>query len=444
MKLKFAGTSGVQLLFYASLLYFTVLMPWQVKWLPISLGMMLAGLFWLISADFKAKLTRLSANKYVALFFSLYLLLVVGALFSPKPSEASEELLLKVPFIVWPLLLSTAIGLRKQSLDLLFKLFISSSILMLVAALGFAMYRYLNGAADEVFYFIELLSLVRVPPHYMGMYLSFSYAILLYRMVSQNRVYRSVGLNILGLVILTVGIILLSVRMQFLVFILVNAIILYSYLRKRWGSSKALFSFMAFASLFIVLLVLVPGSRSRLVDSYHEIRSYEGMVENKQTNPRKFLWRSALDVIEENFWFGVGTGAEDINLNTRLEDVDAIFWDGHQTYQLYEMRYNYHNSYLQTFAANGVFAFLVLLGLFIYPLLKIRRHPYKAEASFFLLICALSFFTESMLQRQAGVMFFSFFYSLFFIMIAIPDKALSKKREVPEISKKINPSQAST
>jgi hypothetical protein len=80
MKLKFAGTSGVQFLFYASLLYFTVLMPWQLKWLPISLGMMLAGLFWLISADFKAKLTRLSANKYVALFFSLYLLLGVGAL----------------------------------------------------------------------------------------------------------------------------------------------------------------------------------------------------------------------------------------------------------------------------------------------------------------------------------------------------------------------------
>jgi len=444
MKLKFAGTSGVQLLFYASLLYFTVLIPWQIKWLPISLGMMLAGLFWLISADFKAKVTRLSANRHVALFFSLYLLLVVGAIFSPKPSEASEELLLKVPFIVWPLLLSTAIGLRKQSLNLLFKLFISSNVLMLIVALGFATYRYAHGAPGEVFYFAELLSLVRVPPHYMGLYLSFSYAILLYRIVAKKRVYNSIGLNVLGLIILSVGIVLLSVRMQYLVFILVNAIILYSYLRKRWGATKAMFSFFGFASLFFVLLLLVPGSRSRLVDTYHEIRSYEGMVENKQTNPRKFLWRSALDVISENFWLGVGTGAEDINLNARLEEVDAIFWDGHQTYQLYEMRYNYHNSYLQTFAANGVFAFLILLALFIYPLLKIRRHPYKAEAGFFLMICALSFFTESMLQRQAGVMFFSFFYSLFFIMIAIPDKALSKKREEPKINKKTNSSQAST
>jgi len=432
MKLKFAGTSGVQFLFFASLLYFTVLIPWQIKWLPISLGMMLAGLFWLISADFKAKLTRLSANKYVALFFSLYLLLVVGALFSPKPSEASQELLLKVPFIVWPLLLSTAIGLRKKSLDLLFKLFISSSILMLVFALGFATYRYANGANGSVFYFSELLSLVRVPPHYMGLYLSFSYAILLYRMVSHKRVYQSISLNVLGLIVLTIGVILLSVRMQYLVFILINAIILYAYLRKRSGTAKAMFTFLGFSALFFTLLFLIPGSRSRLVDTYNEVRSYEGMVENKQTNPRKFLWRSALDVIDENFWFGVGTGAEDINLNAKLEEVDAIFWDGHQTYQLYEMRYNYHNSYLQTFAANGVFAFLILVALFIYPFLKLRRHPYKAEAGFFLLICGLSFFTESMLQRQAGVMFFSFFYSLFFIMIAIPDKALSKdKRKVP-------------
>jgi O-antigen ligase len=357
----------------------------------------------------------------------------VGALFSPKPSEASEELLLKVPFIVWPLLLSTTIGLRRQSLNLLFKFFISSTILMLIVSLIYATSRFANGSGGHVFYFAELLSLVRVPPHYMGLYLSFSYAILLHRMVSHKRVYQSFILNILGLVLLTLGIILLSVRMQYLVFMLINATILYAYLRKRWTATKAVISFLIFSSLFVALLLIVPGSRSRLVDTYNEIRSYEGMVENKQTNPRKFLWRSALEVIEENFWFGVGTGAEDINLNSKLEEVDAIFWDGSQTYQLYEMRYNYHNSYLQTFAANGVFAFLILLTLIIYPLLKLRRHPYKAEAGFFLIICALSFFTESMLQRQAGVIFFSFFYSIFFILIAIPEKALSKKREVSEI-----------
>ncbi len=428
MKLKFAGTSGVQFLFYASLLYFTVLMPWQLKWLPISLGMMLAGLFWLISADFKAKLTRLSANKYVALFFSLYLLLGVGALFSSRPNEAAEELLLKVPFIVWPLLLSTTIGLRKQSLKLLFKVFVSSNVLMLVASFLFAIYRYYNGAHGEVFYFAELLSLVLVPPHYMGLYLSFSYVIILHRLVQNQAVYKSRALNILALLLLFAGIILLSVRMQYLVFVIINVLILYAYLRKRMGPWKARASLSAFFVAFFGLLLLFPGSRSRLVDTYNELRSYERMIENKQTNPRKFLWRSGLDVIAENFWFGVGTGAEDIALNQKLEEVDAIFWDGHQTYQLYEMRYNYHNSYLQTFAANGVFAFLILVALFIYPLFKIARHPYKTEAGFFLLICAFSFFTESMLQRQAGVVFFSFFYSVFFIMIAIPDKALGRNR----------------
>ncbi|PTM05449.1 MAG: hypothetical protein DA405_03895 [Bacteroidetes bacterium] len=432
MKLKFAGTSGVQFLFYASLLYFTVLMPWQLKWLPISLGMMLAGLFWLISADFKAKLTLLSANKYVALFFSLYILLGVGAFFSSRPTEAAEELLLKVPFIVWPLLLSTTVGLRKQSLNLLFKVFASSNVLMLVASFLFAIYRYYNGAQGEVFYFAELLSLVLVPPHYVGLYLSFSYAIILHRLVQNQAVYKSRALNIVALLILFAGIVLLSVRMQYLVFVIINVLILYAYLRKRMGPWKARASLFAFSLAFFGLLMLFPGSRSRLVDTYNELRSYERMIENKQTNPRKFLWRSGLDVIAENFWFGAGTGAEDIALNRKLEEVDAIFWDGHQTYQLYEMRYNYHNSYLQTFAANGVFAFLILLALFIYPLFKIARHPYKTEAGFFLLICALSFFTESMLQRQAGVVFFSFFYSIFFIMIAIPDKALSKNRAEPK------------
>jgi hypothetical protein len=34
------------------------------------------------------------------------------------------------------------------------------------------------------------------------------------------------------------------------------------------------------------------------------------------------------------------------------------------------------------------------------------------RAKVFLLVCALSFLTESMLQRQAGILFFSFFYTL--------------------------------
>jgi O-antigen ligase len=429
MKLKFAGTSGLQALFYLSLLYFTILMPWQLKWLPISLGMMLAGLFWLLIADFKAKLRRLSANKYVALFFSLYLLLAIGAIYSNRPSEAAKELLLKVPFIVWPLLLSTTVGLKKQSINYLFKVFIVSNLLMLIASLLFAVYRYMNGAHGEVFYFGELLSLVLVPPHYIGLYLSFSYAILLHRFVHNRPVFQTKVMNIGGLLLLFTGVILLSVRMQYLVFVLVNFIILQAFLRKHIGQAKSVFSLAGFAVVFLALLLAFPGSRSRLIDTYNETRSFEKMIENKQTNPRKFLWLAGFEVIRENFWFGAGTGIEDRALNDKLVEMDAIFWDGRQTYQIYEMRYNYHNSYLQTFAANGVFAFIILITLFVYPLLKIRHHPYRSEASFFLLICALSFMTESMLQRQAGVAFFSFLYYVFFIMIANPDKALSEKRK---------------
>lgn len=429
MKLNFAGIKGMPGLFYASLLYFAILLPWQLKWLPVSLGMMLAGLFWLLAGDFKAKLTRLSANKYVALFFSLYLILAISAIYSTRPGEAAEELLLKVPFIVWPLLFSSSSGLKKDHLNLLLKLFISSIAIMLLVSLAYASYRYGQGAHGEVFYFAELLTLVQVPPHYMGLYLSFAYAILLHRLVQREGVYASKALNLLVLGIIVTGIILLSVRMQYLVFVLINTLILHAYLRKRWSKLKSFSTLLALASLFFVLLLVFPGSRSRLVDTYNEIRSFEGMVENKQTNPRKFLWRSGLDVIAENFWFGAGTGAEDVALNDKLEQVDAIFWDGRQTYQIYEMRFNYHNSYLQTFAANGVFAFLVLIALFVYPLFKLHNHPYRVEAGFFLLICALSFLTESMLQRQAGVIFFSFFYALFFMMMAVPGKSLSRAKD---------------
>jgi hypothetical protein len=53
--------------------------------------------------------------------------------------------------------------------------------------------------------------------------------------------------------------------------------------------------------------------------------------------------------------------------------------------------------------------------LFLIPLFNKNLGAFKKLALAFLLISALSFSTESMLQRQAGVLFFAFFYSLFFV-----------------------------
>lgn len=416
------------LLFFGSLIYYIVLLPWQVKWLPVTLGIMLAGLFWLLSLNFGNKLKALSGNKYAALFFASYLLVALGSFYSTEEVQASKEMFSKLPFLVWPLLLGSLPAFSKQQIDQLLRWFIGSAALLVVASFAYALSRYAQYHDPVVFYFADLLILSGVPPHYLGMYVTFAYGVLMYRLIQGQPLFKNLSLNAGILVLFILAIIFIWVRMQYLLFILVNAFLVMKYIKAKRGRKMAIAGFFGLVVVFVGLLLSVPGSRNRLLDTYNELRSFEQMIENKQTNPRKFLWREGIKVVGENFWTGVGTGSENTALNLKLEEVDAIFWDGKNTYQLYEMRFNYHNSFLQTFAANGFFAFLILVAMLVYPFFDIKHHPFRTEVQLFLWICIFSFMTESMLQRQAGVLFFSFFYSLLVVM-PYAKSAKSKQEE---------------
>ncbi len=76
--------------------------------------------------------------------------------------------------------------------------------------------------------------------------------------------------------------------------------------------------------------------------------------------------------------------------------------------------YNFHNQYLQTFGTIGVFGFLVLIYLLVMPFIAAIKQLDYLVAIFLFIICS-SFLTESMLERQAGVAFFAFFYTLLII-----------------------------
>ena len=413
--------------FLFSLFYYIVLLPWQVKWLPITLGIMLTGLFWLLETGFKLKFKLLGANPYAWLLFLSYGFVFLGSLYSSEPNQAHKELFSKIPLIVWPLLLGSNRMYQEKTMRQIFRLFIFSAVLLVIASFSFAIYRYLQTASGEVFYFSELLVLSKVPPHYLGMYVTFAYALVLYHLLKGSPFFKASWTNIIILVLLALAVIFIWVRMQYLLFIIVNAYILVQYLKAKRGLKVALASLASLVVAFSLLLVAIPGSRSRLVDTYHELRSFEQMIENKQTNPRKFLWREGFKVIGENFWWGVGTGSENTALNQKLEKVDAIFWDGSQTYQLHEMKFNYHNSFLQVFAANGIFAFLIFVAILILPFFGSAHHPYRTELRIFLILSILSFFTESMLQRQAGVLFFSLFYSVL-VLMPYPETRINKRQ----------------
>jgi len=86
----------------------------------------------------------------------------------------------------------------------------------------------------------------------------------------------------------------------------------------------------------------------------------------------------------------------------------------------YKQRLNVHNQFLETFVGQGILGDIILLLLLIYPFIQsLKKQNYLF--ALFLLLIGINFLFESMLNRQAGVLFFAFFYS-YFIFVEYKEK----------------------
>ena len=166
--------------------------------------------------------------------------------------------------------------------------------------------------------------------------------------------------------------------------------------------------FVAF-SLLLGTLFVIPKTRSRIADTFVELQKLVGEGDHRQTNPRVYLWDYASDLIAQKPLIGYGIGDATKELNLALKDCDALFWNGEKNVPIHAKKLNYHNQFLQTWAEVGILGFLLLAFLMIRPFFLKNQHP------LFLIFVALTligFLTESMLERQAGVVLFAFMYPL--------------------------------
>ena len=201
-------------------------------------------------------------------------------------------------------------------------------------------------------------------------------------------------------------------------------------LYKKWGR------LIAFAVLFIgpVLLYVVIGKLPGLREDVQV--TTKGLVEYV-SDPHAFLikrlddpqipgnqkrlvmWTVTGELILDHP-MGVGTGNVDEYLHARL---DQYGFD-----QLVADDLNPHNQYLQTTLEIGIIGLLLLLGLIgscIYIAIK------KRSFLLLLLISGLAFnmFFESMLQRQSGVVFYSFWIPVMMLVIGNVTNPLKKEKE---------------
>lgn len=353
-------------------------------------------------------------------FFFYFMWIGLGILYSPDKASGLFTWEKKISYWALPMIAITGKRLSPEFFSFLKRSFVYSCFLIVIICLSASAYHYSNGTTNAIFDFnsyenflqlhpdaspawsrfsyIQLVQHVGLHPTYFSMYLAFCIVILLSENFSSQR-ERIVHL-VIGLVI-SAFIILLSSRSAIIALLI--SIFYLALVRMKEMSAKSIVVITGVAFLFILFLWINPVSRFRLFEepfttSYHVDTT---TTDWNSVNYRLLEWSGSWSIIKQHFIMGVGTGG----WYASMTDFYAHF-----NKTTIGLEHNAHNQYLQAWMENGLAGIVAFMFCLLVPFFY--EKPAASYISF-LIIFSVMCLTESIGERQKGIVFFTLFQSLF-------------------------------
>ncbi|MBE9468692.1 MAG: O-antigen ligase family protein [Bacteroidetes bacterium] len=114
--------------------------------------------------------------------------------------------------------------------------------------------------------------------------------------------------------------------------------------------------------------------------------------------------KASFGIIKDNLLFGVGTGDLKISFAKQYNKINSLLSA--------KWRLRAHNQLVTFFTTFGLIGFSIIIFAMFFPIFKEKKYN-DYFFMIFLIIVLLSMLNEDTLETQAGVTFFSYFYSLF-------------------------------
>jgi O-antigen ligase len=375
----------------------------------------LVGLNWLMEMNFSEKLSRIRnsvKNKFILAFSSLFILYIIGTFYSTQltgQSGALFDLEVKLSLLFFPLLFSTINfeSFNAKFSEKIFQAYITGCIISALLLVNAAIYRYFHSFDIREFYYSNLSMMHH--PSYIAMYFGFAIIILIHKLIMDNNLNAFKRTVIIMVIILFQGmIVLLSSKASIiglaLAYLLALLLVIFSKFQKK--INPAILITLLLAS-FIVMNLLSPQTYSRFIEAGKVLETQGNSTKQADNSSeiRILIWKSALEIIRLHPVFGVGTGDVKAALQTKYEEKNITM--------AHADHLNSHNQYLQTALAIGITGFIVLVGsLFLPVIYTFRKRNFLY--TIFILLFSFNLLVESMLERQAGVVFYAFFNALLF------------------------------
>jgi O-antigen ligase len=319
------------------------------------------------------------------------------------------DLQVKLSLLLFPVIFATSEQqiFSRSRIRILMGAFLAGCMLGSMILIGHAWLVNVRLEVPDPFYYSNLAWYFH--PSYLAMYYSFAVGIALAFLsvdFAKQPVYRTICMALI-IVYFNALIFLLSSKAGLITLALTELLFIVLLVVKKAGPGRIVLVSVLFLTLFAGFSRLFPFAAMRMARADTAVSTFGNTPTDHYdgTMARMAIWKTSAGLIRQHFLFGVGTGDVKDTLTAAYlkQNMDLVV----------KKNLNAHNQYLQTFIALGVPGFLLLIGMLGIPgLWSLRRGDYLYFL--FILIFSVSILVESMLESQAGVVFYAFFNAFLF------------------------------
>jgi len=241
---------------------------------------------------------------------------------------------------------------------------------------------------------------------YLSLYVAFSIAILAFLTATEKRTVLKC-LYIVGIFILSAGLLQLSSRSVIIALLVIINVVFPVFLLKKKQRS-----FFCITSVFLSFLLLFGVTRIDAFENRYvselkkDLSDKISVVEIEES--RVTRWEAITGLVKKAPLIGYGTGSEKKVLQDKYFEQ--------KLYSSYLNQLNTHNEYLDFllkagFAGLAVFVWVLSMGF----LTAWKQKDFLLAA--FLVLLVVVCISENILDRNKGIFFYSFFFSLFLLTV---------------------------
>ncbi|MGZ3866711.1 MAG: O-antigen ligase family protein [Bacteroidia bacterium] len=357
----------------------------------VNLFIVFAIVVWLVSNPFRNLFSKRKHYGSLIAVVVFYLLHLFSFLYTSNVQETFINLETKISLLFFPLIFFSSDFTAKQT-NFFVRNFIAGCLLCCVLCLGHSTYVSITESRNYFFY--QDLSWFQ-HPSYLSMYLTFCSVALFHQELYSKKVRLALAL------FFSVFVVMLSSKAG----IVIQAVFLAAWFVSEFaanGNYKKLLIFSGSAvAILLAAILFVPQVKDRFQNVVWAFGAKEvDKNATESTAVRMLIWSEAKELIKEHPLLGVSPGDANTSLYTRYEQNGLT--------GAFTKKLNAHSEYFQTGVGLGILGLLSLLNILFLPL---RQNKNKLLV-FLLLIAAVNFITESMLQTMAGCIFFGYFYGM--------------------------------